>query len=167
MTYNMRKTLAGTGFLLLVLAPCVFAADPAVNLAATILTPDVATRIFGGPAEASKANSEADMKSGAAVVSRCSYSIKNEAGTATNISLLLRRAATLDEGKAIFLASKLTHHDEEISDLGDAAYRTAAPAQLNVLKGKNWLIISAGAFPKPDPILQEKAAREILKNVQD
>jgi hypothetical protein len=153
--------------LVLLLPLFVFAGDAGVNLAATILTPDVAKAIFGAPAEAAKVNSETDMKSGTAVVSRCSYSIKNDAGTATNISLLFRRAATLEEGKAIFLASKLAHHDEEISDLGDAAYRTVAPAQLNVLKGRNWLIISAGAFPKPDPILQEKAAREILKNIPD
>ena len=153
--------------LVLLISPSVFAGDSGINLAATILTPDVAKTIFGEPAEAAKINSETDMKSGAAVVSRCSYSIKDEAGTATNISLLFRRAATLEEGKAIFLASQLAHHDEEISGLGDAAYRTVAPAQLNVLKGRNWLIISAGAFPRPDPILQEKAAREILKQIQD
>jgi hypothetical protein len=155
------------GLLVFLLSTSIVAADPAVNIAATILTPEVAQRIFGGPVEAAKLNSEADMKSGAAVVSRCSYSKNDDAGTATNISLLLRRAATLEEGKAIFLASKLTHHDEEISDLGDAAYRTTAPAQLNVLKGRNWLIISAGPFPKADPGLQEKTAREILKNIQD
>ena len=107
------------------------------------------------------------MKSGTAVVSRCSYSMKNDTGTTTSISLLFRRAATMEEGKAIFLASKLVHHDEEISDLGDSAYRTVAPAQLNVLKGKNWLVISAGAFPKPNPSLQEKVAREILKNIRE
>jgi hypothetical protein len=153
--------------LILLLSTYVMAAGSAVNLASTILTPEAAQRIFGAPAEAAKVNSEADTMSGAAVVSRCSYSLKSNAGTATNISLLLRRAATLEEGKAIFFASKLTHHDEEISDLGDAAFRTTAPAQLNVLKGRNWLIISAGAFPKADPVLQEKAAREILKQIQD
>jgi hypothetical protein len=144
----------------------VAAADPALNLAATILTPEVAQRIFGAPVDAAKLNSEPDTISRAAVVSRCSYSLRSETGTASNISLLLRRAGTVEEAKAIFFASRLTDHDEEIRDLGDAAYRTAAPAQLNVLQGKNWLIISAGAFPKPDPILQEKTAREILKNIQ-
>jgi hypothetical protein len=153
--------------LVFLLAPCLVAADSAVNVAATIFTPDVAQRILGAPAEAAKINFEADMKNGAAVVSRCSYLMKNDAGTATHISLLLRRAASVEEGKAIFLASKLTYHDEEITNLGDAAYRSTAPAQLNVLKGKNWLIISAGVFPKADPLLQEKAAREILKSIQD
>jgi hypothetical protein len=153
--------------LILLLSTYVMAAGSAINLASTILTPEAAQRIFGAPAEAAKVNSEADTMSGAAVVSRCSYSLKSNAGTATNVSLLLRRAATLEEGKAIFFASKQTPHDEEISNLGDAAFRTAAPAQLNVLKGRNWLIISAGAFPKADPVLQEKAAREILKQIQD
>ncbi len=45
--------------------------------------------------------------------------------------------------------------------------RTSAPAQLIVLKNNNWLIISAGAFPKADFAFQEKAAREILKNLSD
>jgi hypothetical protein len=167
MTYNKRITLAGTDFLFLILAPCVFAADPAAKLATTIFTPDVAQRIFGALAEAAKVNSEPDTKSGAAVVSRCSYFLKSDNGTITTVSLLLRRAATVEESKAIFFASKQANHDEEIANLGDAAYRTTAPAQLNVLKGANWLIISAGAFPKPDPVLQEKAARDILKNIGD
>ena len=153
--------------LVLLLSACRRDADSVANLAGTILTPDVAERIFGALAEAAKVNSQADTKSGEAVVSRCSFSWKNAAGTATIVSLLIRRAPTLEEGKAIFLASKLTQHDEEIANLGDAAYRTAAPAQLNVLKGRNWLVISAGTSPTPDPGLQEKAAREILKNIQD
>jgi hypothetical protein len=166
MTNDKRITLAGTGLLLLILATCAFAVDPAVNLATTILTPDLAQRIFGAPAQAAKVNSELDTKSGSAVVSRCSYFLNSDTGT-TTVSLLLRRAASVEEGKAIFFASKRANHDEEIANLGDAAYRTTAPAQLNVLKGANWLIISAGVFPKPDPVLQERAAHEILKNMRD
>jgi hypothetical protein len=166
MSYDKRITLVGTGLLLVILATCVFAVDPTVNLATTILTPDLAQRIFGAPAQAAKVNSELDTKSGSAVVSRCSYFLYSNTGT-TTVSLLLRRAANVEEGKAIFFASKQTNHDGEIANLGDAAYRTTAPAQLNVLKGANWLIISAGAFPKPDPVLQEKAARDILKNIGD
>jgi hypothetical protein len=153
--------------LLLLLATCALAADSVDNLAAKILTPEVAQRILGAPVEAAKVNSEADMKSGATLMSRCSYSLKNDGGTTTSVSLLLRRAATPEEAKAIFLASKQTYHGEDVVNLGDAAYRTAAPAQLDVLKGSSWLIISAGAFPKADPLLQENAAREILKNLQN
>ena len=153
--------------LALLLSTAGVAADSNVNLATSILTPEVAQRILSAPVEAAKANSEADMTSGATVVSRCSYSVKGDSPMATRVSLMLRRAGTTEEAKAIFLASKQTYHGEDIGGLGDAAYRTAAPAQLNVLKGKNWLIISAGPFPKADPSLQEKAAHEILNNIQD
>ena len=149
------------------LATCALAADATDNVAAKIFTPEVAQRIFGAPATAGKVNSEADMKSGAVIISRCSYSVKGDGATATSVSLMLRRAGTTEEARTIFLASKQTYHGEEIGNLGDAAYRTAAPAQLDVLKGRDWLIISAGAFPKADPVLQEKAAREILKQIQD
>jgi len=153
--------------LVLALATCAFAADPGDNLSTKILTPDLAQQILGGPVEPAKRNSGIDIKNGNTVLSQCSYSIKSDAVTPISISLLLRRAGTAEEAKTIFLASKTTYNGQDVGALGDAAYRTAAPAQLNVLKGKSWLIISAGAFPKADPSLQEKAAREILKNIQD
>jgi hypothetical protein len=137
------------------------------NIAAKVLTAEIAERILNAPVEAAKANSEADMKSGATVVSRCSYSVKGDSPTAIRVSLMFRRAGTPEEAKAIFLASKTTYNGQDVGALGNPAYRTAAPAQLNVLKGRSWLIISAGAFPKADSSLQEKAAREILKNIQD
>ena len=153
--------------LVILLATGALAGDATDNVAAKIFTAEVAQRIFGAPATPGKVNSEADTKSGGAVISRCSYSVKGDGTTATSVGLMLRRAGTTEEAKTIFLASKQTYHGEEIGNLGDAAYRTAAPAQLNVLKGRDWIIISAGAFPKADPVLQEKAARETLKNLHD
>jgi adenosylmethionine-8-amino-7-oxononanoate aminotransferase len=151
----------------LLFATSALAGDLADNIAAKVLTSEAAQRVLSAPVEAGKVNSEADMKSGATVISRCSYSVKGDSAMTISVSLMLRRAGTTEEAKAIFLSSKQTYHGEDVGGLGDAAYRTAAPAQLNVLKGKSWLIISAGAFPKADPSLQEKAAREILKNLQD
>jgi hypothetical protein len=152
---------------LLVMTASAVLAQSVDNLAVRILTPEMAQRILGAPADAAKANSEADMKNGATVISRCSYSLKSDAAMDITVGLMLRRAGTSEEAKTIFLASKQTYHGEDVGDLGDAAYRTAAPAQLNVLKGNNWVIISAGEFPKADPAMQEKAAREILKNLRD
>jgi len=77
----------------------------------------------------------------------------------------LRKAATLDEATSAFLSSKKFYEGRDVAGLGDLAYRTAAPPQLNVLTGRNWLIIAAGAFPGADVSLQEKAAREIMKNI--
>ena len=46
------------------------------------------------------------------------------------------------------------------------AYRTTMPAQLNLLLGRDWLIISAGVFPHADTQLQERVARQILQHAQ-
>lgn len=44
---------------------------------------------------------------------------------------------------------------------------TKTPAQLNVLKGVNWLIISAGTFSAPDTAKQEQTAKEIIGKVAE
>ncbi|MEP6811084.1 MAG: hypothetical protein ABI992_12640, partial [Chthoniobacterales bacterium] len=76
-----------------------------------------------------------------------------------------RHAPAAADAKTTFESSKAIFHGEDVSGLGDAAYRTKAPAQLNVLKGANWLIISAGTLRAADKALQEKAAREIIAKV--
>ncbi len=155
------------GLLVLALVWSAFAADSADNLATKILTPDLAQQLLGGTIEPAKRNSSADTKAGETLISQCSYSIKSDAVTPVTVSLFLRRAGTAEQAKTIFLASRKTYNGRDVDALGDASYRTAAPAQLNVLKGRNWLIISAGAFPKADPALQEKAAQAIPKNLPD
>jgi hypothetical protein len=153
--------------LVLVLVTGILVADSADNLSAKILAPDLAQQLLGGTIEPAPKNSRADIKVGDTVLSQCSYSMRGDALTPMSLSLLVRRARNAEEAKTIFLASKKTFSGENVGDLGDAAYRTVAPAQLNVLKGRNWLIISAGFFPKPDPSLQMKTAREILKNIPE
>ena len=150
-----------------VVAICANAAETADNVAAKVFTPEIAQKVLGGPVEPAKRNSQADISNGSTVVSQCSYALRTDSDQSTSTSLVLRRAGSSEEAKKIFLASKQMYKGEDVASLGEAAYRTAAPAQLNVLQGKTWLIISAGVFPKPDPALQEKAAREILKNIHD
>ena len=104
----------------------------------------------------------ADTEIGQTWVSRVSYHAKTGAASAPEISLLIRHAPAAADAKTIFESSKATFHGEDVSGLGDAAYRTKNPAQLDILKGANWLIISAGTFKNPDTAIQEKAAREIL-----
>jgi hypothetical protein len=148
---------------ILAVAPLSSAAA-ADNESARIFTLEMAQLVVGSPVVPSDRNSTADIKNGAVIVSQCSYSAQRGEAT-TSVGLTLRRAATSEEAKSTFLGSKNIYNGQEITALGDMAYRTAAPAQLNVLKGRNWLIISAGVFPRPDPVMQEKAAREILKNL--
>jgi hypothetical protein len=131
------------------------------NRASKILTAELAQKILGAPVEAG-GSGMADTEIGQTWVSRVSYHVKTGAASAPEISLLIRHAPAAADAKTIFESSKATFHGEDVSGLGDAAYRTKSPAQLDILKGANWLIISAGTFNKPDPAIQEKAAREIL-----
>jgi len=141
--------------------------DPVDNIAANILTPEVAQRILGRPVEAAARNSNADMHNGANVVSQAGYNIKDGDSSAPRIGVTIRRFATVEEAKSAFAGSKGTYSGVDVAEIGDAAYRIATPAQFNVLKGRDWIIITAGVFPKADPALQEKAAREILANIHD
>ena len=134
------------------------------NRAAQILTAELAQKILGVPVESSSTNS-ADTEIGQTWVSRITYRATTGGASAPSVSLLIRHAASAADATPIFESSKETFHGEDVSGLGDAAYRTKSPAQLDVLKGSNWLIISAGTFNKPDPAIQEKAAREILAKI--
>ena len=161
-------TAIATVFLLApVYSSCAEPPAPGDNLAAKVFTEEMAQRIFSAPVKPADRNKEADIKNGAITVSRCSYSVTGDAALPITVSLMLRRAGSADEAKSIFLSSKSTYKGEAVAGLGDDAYHTTTPAQLNVLKGSNWLIISAGAFPKEDRALQEKAANEILKAIKD
>ena len=132
------------------------------NIAIKMLTPEIAERILGAPVEAGSQNESADIHNGANVVSRAGYGVKAGGPSSPRIGLLLRRSATAEETKTAFLGSKAIYHGVDVAGLGDAAYRIDKPAQLNVLKGADWVIITAGVFPGADPALQEKTAREIL-----
>lgn len=131
------------------------------NRAGQILTAELAQKILGVPVESSS-TSNADTEIGQTWVSRISYRAKTGGASAPGVSLLIRHAASAADAKPIFESSKATFHGEDVAGLGDAAYRTKSPAQLDILNGSNWLIISAGTFQSPDLATQEKAAREIL-----
>jgi hypothetical protein len=134
------------------------------NRASQILTAELAQKILGVPVQSSLTKIP-DTEMGQTWVSRVSYQSKTGGASAPGVSLLIRHAASVAEAKPIFESSKATFHGEDVSGLGDAAYRTKTPAQLDVLKGANWLIISAGTFQSPDTAAQEKAAREILAKI--
>ncbi len=140
------------------------AGETKANRASEILTADLAQKILGVPVESSSAATP-DTEMGQTWVSRISYRAKTGDASAPGVSLLIRHAGSAAEAKSIFDSSKATFHGEDVAGLGDAAYRTKTPAQLDVLKGSNWLIITAGTFSNPDRVSQEKAAHEILTKV--
>ena len=147
---------------ILVLLRSVEAGD---NRASQILTPELAQQLLGTPIEPAAKNAEPDTKNEKTRLSFASYSAKGGDFNAPRLSLMIRQAGSKEEAQQIFLSSKRAYSGVDVAGLGELAYRAAAPAQLNVLKGADWLIISAGSFKTPDPAMQEKAAREILKKL--
>ena len=143
-----------------VLSP-IFAED-AVR-AAKILTPELAQSVLGSPVKVSGSGMP-DTDMGKTWVSQIHYS-KKEEGAKGQVGLLIRHAPTKEEATSTFESSKANFKGVTVAGLGDRAYRTERPAQLNVLKGSNWLIISAGTFSQPDTAGQEKIAKEILPKI--
>jgi len=137
-------------------------ADDAVR-AAKILTPELAQSILGAPVKVS-GSGMSDTEVGKTWVSQIHYAKKDE-GAKGQVGLLIRHAATKEEASNTFESSKETFKGVIVAGLGDRAYRTERPAQLNVLKGSNWLIISAGTFSQPDTAGQEKIAKEVLPKI--
>lgn len=132
--------------------------------ACELLTAQVAQAVLGKPVKAGATNGSSDVSNGDTSVTQCNYSAKSSAIDAPQVSLLVRHSSS-DQAKQAFDGGKSTFHGQDVAGLGEAAYRTKSPGQLDVLKDGNWLIISAGTLRKPDPAAQEKAAREILKKL--
>jgi hypothetical protein len=152
------KIFASWMALLIAIAP--LRADD-VNRASKILTSDLATQILGSEAAGGLRNTYGDTEKGKTWVSTASYSSKAGLDPKT-VTLLIRHGASAAETQMAFEQSREVLKGVPVTDVGDDAYRTETPAQLDVRKGADWLIISAGDLTQPDPALQEKAAREIL-----
>lgn len=135
------------------------------NRAATVLTAEMAEKVLGTPVEPEKVNSEKDAVSGQAWVSRVYYQSKTAEVFAPTVGVLIRHADSKERAKEVFEKSKTLFKGVDVEGLGEPAYRTETPAQLNVLKGQNWLIFSAGTFKKADPEREEQLAKEVLPKV--
>lgn len=144
---------------LLVTIPTLRADD--VNRASKILTPELATQILGSEAAGGLRNTYGDTEKGKTWVSTASYSSKVGLDPRT-VTLLIRHESSAAETQKVFEKSREVLKGAAVPGLGEDAFRTETPAQLDVRKGADWLIISAGDLTQPDPALQEKAAREIL-----
>ena len=132
-----------------------------VNRASKILTTELATQILGSEAAGGLRNTYGDTEKGKTWVSTASYSSKAGLDPKT-VTLLIRHGTSAAETQKAFEQGREVLKGAPVKDVGDEAYRTETPAQLDVRKGADWLIISAGDLTQPDPALQEKAAQEIL-----
>jgi len=138
------------------------AADPG-NRACKIFTADMGQSILGGPVKESSRNSEADTEMGKTWVSHAGYQLTG--GDKSQVSVLIRHASTKEEARNVFDQSKATFKGVDVAGIGEAAYRTASPPQLCVIKGPDWLIFMCGTLQAPNTAGQEKAAKMVLPKV--
>lgn len=155
-------------FVILIAALAGAATTASASIAGDVFTAAMATEVLGDAISPSARNASPDVDTGGTILSQSGYTAKTRDGNNVAVSLLLRRAPTAEAASSIFLASKRNFQGEDIHTLGEVvAYRTTTPAQLNLLLGRDWLIISAGIFPHADPELQERVARQILQHVHE
>lgn len=87
-------------------------------------------------------------------VSRCGYTDGNEIQGQMMVAAIIVRSGVNDKGveqnKAQFIAGKPKKEGiETVEGVGDAAYYSAEIGQLNVLNGRDWLILSYGLGSDP------------------
>ncbi|HEY9712165.1 MAG TPA: hypothetical protein V6C72_01770, partial [Chroococcales cyanobacterium] len=106
-------------------------------------------------------NSMGDTEIGATWVSNANYT--NDSGKVAG--LMIRHGTNKEQSQAAFESSKKIFKGAAVAGLGDAAYRTDKPAQLDILKGANWLIITVGTAKEADKAGQETLAKELLPKI--
>jgi len=137
------------------------------NRASQILTKNLAEQLTGSSVTQQTSGVIKDSAYGEAWASTVTYDVRSSGGV---LSANIRHSAKAEEAKQKFEVAKKCMNGSTVSGIGDSAFRTkgsAQPGQLNVLKGKNWIVITAGTFTSPDTALQEKAGRELANRVTD
>jgi hypothetical protein len=99
--------------------------------------------------------------------SKCSYGDGNIDANSVTVAAIAVRSGINDDGvkqnKAEFNANKPGDHAVDVKDVGDSAYFNNENGQLNILDGRDWMIISYGLGNSPEANTVEKAVE--LANV--
>ena len=102
--------------------------------------------------------------------SKCSYTDMNTDAQAMLVAAIAVQSGVNDKGvarvKATFAASKSGKNVELVNGLGDSAYFNPQLGQLNILDGKNWIILSYGTGQSPQNNTLDNAvtlAQKVLK----
>lgn len=103
-------------------------------------------------------------------VSKCGYTDGNPDINAMVVAAIIVRSAINDNGvqqnKTEFVAGTPKAGVETVKGIGDRAYFNQTSGQLNVLDGKNWIVISYGVGNSPETNTVEKAvelARKVVR----
>jgi hypothetical protein len=134
------------------------------NYAAQVLTREIAREILGGSVNASPSNTYSDAVNGKSFVSNASFLLRKDENPPL-LGLLIRHEADPKSALAKFTKAKAELKGTPVSGLGVQAFRTAKPQELHLLKGLNYLVITAGPADKPDKIMEEQLAKTVLPEI--
>lgn len=136
-------------------------------VACTLLTKDEAKELLGRNVIDTNKNAVSVTESRA--TSKCSYSDDNSGNMAV-IGLAVRSAVTkagIDENKRDFAASKAANQVETVEGVGDEAFYLPANGQLNILKGRAWLLITYGVGDDKSTYTLENAKKVATKVIDE
>ena len=137
------------------------------NIAASVLTQALAERILDAEVDPASVNTQPDGHAARIRISHCSYQTKATEKKAGHIDLVVRQSETAEGARAQFESAKVIYRGKEVSGLGEAAFRPGTLSQVHVLKGRSYIIVTAGTSFKANPKLEENAASEILRRLRD
>lgn len=111
----------------------------------------------------------APTQSGDTALSNCGYTDGNPDTNNAIVAAIMVRSGINDKGvqqnKTEFSASQPATDVKTVKDLGDSAYFNQKLGQLNILNGRQWIIISYGVGSSPQTNTEDdavKLARKIL-----
>ena len=119
--------------------------------ACQLLKLDEAGSLLGGSVQKSGVTDV--VVKGDLATSKCGYTDGNPSEDEVIVAAIIVRSGINDKGiaqnKSEFAAGKPTTDVEDVTDLGDSAYFNKAKGQLNILNGKDWIILSYGVASEP------------------
>jgi hypothetical protein len=127
--------------------------------ACDLLTLTEAQEMLGGRTLASNVNTP--ILSNDTATSRCGYTDGNPDTNNMIVAAIIVRSGVNDKGvqknKTEFAAGKPSQHVETVKDLGNSAYFNQKLGQLNILDGREWIILSYGVGSAPETNAVDKA----------
>lgn len=103
--------------------------------------------------------------------SKCGYTDGNPATENLIVAAIIVRSGINENGveqnRSEFVSGRPDQNVEIINELGDSAYYNQANGQLNILHGRDWIILSYGVGSNPETNTVEKSvelAQKILKD---
>lgn len=120
--------------------------------ACKLFTPTEAQNLLGD--KVISINTSQPIVSGNVATSKCSYTDTNPDQNAMIVAAVAVRSGVNDKGvkqnKTDFAANKSQAGVDTINNIGESAYFDPARGQLNILSGRDWLIVSYGAGSTPE-----------------